>query len=322
MVGTAGRELTTIGRRISWLRVRKKPMVPTIAVLGAAAIVILLALTPGVTRFPGFLRGLVAGVAATTVMGALAWNFLISDGSATWRVGALGEFWTSEELRKLGRWWTVMNGLRVPGADGSTREIDHVAVGPGGVLVVQTKLWPRKARQVDVSGSPEINGAAIDAQHQAAVVKWFLGDLVDSSAMSASLVLWGSDLLSASDPVAVNRRGVHIVHGRDAAPWRRKVAAIERLNDATIVTVLEVGAMLDRQPASAGREATARLDATKFEIAGPRPGSGDGRVAVAGAQVSAPRFGPTRRCVAAGSAVVARGRAVGTKPLPQWVKVG
>jgi len=133
-----------------------------------------------------------------------------------------------------------MNGLRVPGADGSTREIDHVAVGPGGVLVVQTKLWPSKARQIDVSGSPAISSAAIDAQQQAAVVRWFLGDLVDSPAVSASLVLWGIGTGVGLRPGCVfDRRGVHIVHGRDAAPWRTKMAAIEHLNDVTIVTVLE-----------------------------------------------------------------------------------
>ncbi len=51
--------------------------------------------------------------------------------------GARGEEMVAGELARLGSEWTVFNGLLLP--DG--RDIDHVAVGPQGVFVVETKHW-------------------------------------------------------------------------------------------------------------------------------------------------------------------------------------
>jgi len=238
VVGSPGRELTTIARKISWSRLSKKPMVPVVVVLVAAAMTVFLAVTPGVTRLAGFARGLAAGLASAGIVFALVWFLLISDGSMTWRVGALGEFWTSEELRKLGQKWTVLNGVRVPAADGTMREIDHVAVGPGGVLVVDTKLWPTKTHQLDTTASPEINRAARGAQRQAGVVRWFLSDVVSGDLVSPTVMFWGSDLLSPAEMVVTNRNGVLLVHARDSDAWLKLVAGADRLDPERVVAVI------------------------------------------------------------------------------------
>ena len=94
------------------------------------------------------------------------------------RVGAFGEQWTSAELRNLGRGWTILNNVRVPAANGEPREVDHIAVGPGGVLVLDSKFWPSREHQLDTSASPYIDGAAKGACQQAGVVRWFLSDCV------------------------------------------------------------------------------------------------------------------------------------------------
>lgn len=51
--------------------------------------------------------------------------------------GARGEEMAAAELARLGAGWTVFNGLLLPGG----RDIDHVAVGPQGLFVVETKHW-------------------------------------------------------------------------------------------------------------------------------------------------------------------------------------
>jgi hypothetical protein len=196
VVGVPGRELTTVGRRILWTRL-KKAQAPYVALVGAVLIIAAMAYTPVVVRLPSFVRGVAAGIGATAVVGALGWYLLLSDASFTWRMGALGEYWTSEELRRLGRGWTVLNSLHVPGANGRPPEIDHVAVGPGGVVVVQTKLRPSELRQIDASGSRTINAAAVDAHRQAVVVRLHLGGLVEEASVLSLLVLWGSGLESA-----------------------------------------------------------------------------------------------------------------------------
>ena len=239
VVGVPGRELTTVGRRILWTRLAKA-RAPYVALVGAVIIVAAMAYTPFVTRVPGFVRGVAAGIGATAVVGALGWYLLLSDASFTWRMGALGEYWTSEELRRLGRGWTVLNSLHVPGANGRPLEIDHVAVGPGGVVVVQTKLRPSELRQIDASSSITINAAAADAHRQAVVVRLRLGDLVADASVLSLLVLWGSGLESAEEGVATNRQGVQIVHGRDLGTWTPRVAQTHLLDNAAVEQVLAV----------------------------------------------------------------------------------
>lgn len=51
--------------------------------------------------------------------------------------GARGEEMTASELAHLPSTWTIFNGLILP--DG--RDIDHVAVGPQGIFVIETKHW-------------------------------------------------------------------------------------------------------------------------------------------------------------------------------------
>ena len=51
--------------------------------------------------------------------------------------GARGEELVAGELAHLPSAWTIFNGLLLP--DG--RDVDHVAVGPQGVFVIETKHW-------------------------------------------------------------------------------------------------------------------------------------------------------------------------------------
>jgi hypothetical protein len=55
-----------------------------------------------------------------------------------WGIGAAGERRTERVLGPLGRvGWTVTHDLELPGAG----NIDHLAVGPPGVFVLDSKAW-------------------------------------------------------------------------------------------------------------------------------------------------------------------------------------
>jgi hypothetical protein len=55
-----------------------------------------------------------------------------------WRTGALGERRTERVLRPLQRvGWSISHDLDLPGAG----NIDHLAVGPAGVFVLDSKAW-------------------------------------------------------------------------------------------------------------------------------------------------------------------------------------
>ena len=59
-----------------------------------------------------------------------------------WEKGADGESRTAAELGRLGPEWTCWHDLKWPGR--RLANIDHIAIGPGGVFVVDSKNWAGK----------------------------------------------------------------------------------------------------------------------------------------------------------------------------------
>jgi hypothetical protein len=56
-----------------------------------------------------------------------------------WQLGADGEQATADALKALPSTWTVFHDVRWPGR--KYANVDHVAVGPGGVFVIDSKNW-------------------------------------------------------------------------------------------------------------------------------------------------------------------------------------
>jgi hypothetical protein len=80
---------------------------------------------------------------------ALALRFRISPETSAWRRGAAGERRTARLLRRLEqRGWVVLHDLAVPG---SAANIDHLVIGPGGVVVIDSKQY-RGRLQLDPNG--------------------------------------------------------------------------------------------------------------------------------------------------------------------------
>src|SRR4029453_17549399 len=82
--------------------------------------------------------GLLLGGLAAIVAG---WGvrFRPSPDASAWRRGAAGERRTARLLAPLeGLGWVVLHDLAVPG---SRANIDHLVIGPGGVFVIDSKLY-------------------------------------------------------------------------------------------------------------------------------------------------------------------------------------
>jgi hypothetical protein len=91
-----------------------------------------------------WLAALVAGIGA-------AWRlrFRPSQPTRAWRDGARGERATARRLRRLEHHgYVVLHDLQVPG---SHANLDHLAVGPAGVFVIDSKYY-RGALQLGVDG--------------------------------------------------------------------------------------------------------------------------------------------------------------------------
>ena len=120
------REVRALQRR--WLRRHWMPIV-LVAVL---AIVM-----------AGFINVFVWQPAAPYAIGALlasaAWwvyTMMLETGGVTpKRSGITAEQWTADELRKLRKGWWVVNHVMLVNSD-----VDHVLLGPGGFLAVETKF--------------------------------------------------------------------------------------------------------------------------------------------------------------------------------------
>jgi Nuclease-related domain len=87
--------------------------------------------------------GLVLGVLAAVVAG---WRlrFRPSPEAVAWRRGAAGERCTARLLDPLERHgWAVLHDLAVPG---SAANLDHLAIGPGGVFVIDSKQYRGRLR--------------------------------------------------------------------------------------------------------------------------------------------------------------------------------
>jgi hypothetical protein len=92
-----------------------------------------------------------AGPAGLLATAALAWvlRFRVSPETSAWRRGAAGERRTARLLGRLEQHgWVVLDDLAVPG---SAANIDHLVIGPGGVVVIDSKQY-RGRLQLDPNG--------------------------------------------------------------------------------------------------------------------------------------------------------------------------
>ncbi len=89
----------------------------------------------------GLLAPRLSVLAGALAAGVAGWvlRFRTSPETRAWRRGATGERRTARLLARLERHgWAVLHDLAVPG---SRANIDHLAIGPGGVFVIDSKLY-------------------------------------------------------------------------------------------------------------------------------------------------------------------------------------
>jgi hypothetical protein len=114
-----------------------------------------MAATLGIGAGGGVLGSLLAPrlklVVAALVAGTAGWGlrFRPSPDALAWRRGAVGERRTARLLDPLERHgWAILHDLAVPG---SRANLDHLAIGPGGVFVIDSKQYSGRL-QLDSSG--------------------------------------------------------------------------------------------------------------------------------------------------------------------------
>jgi hypothetical protein len=198
-----------------------------------------------------------AGLAGLLVATGLGWRlrFRASPDTSTWRRGAARERHTARLLQGLERHgWVVLHDLAVPG---SLANIDHLAIGPGGVVAIDSKQYRGRLR-LDPHG-----------------VLWH-GRYPLVSALRA--VRWEAD--RADEVLGVADVGVAVivaVHGA-GVPWGRVTTAGVTVTPAGLVPDLlralppvhspeRVACLVDRAAVASARPPELRCDAGSWPVA-------------------------------------------------------
>jgi hypothetical protein len=149
------------------------------------------------------------GLAAVAAGWAL--RFRPSPEAIAWRRGAAGERRTARllgPLEQLG--WVVLHDLAVPG---SRANIDHLAIGPGGIFVVDSKQY-RGRLQLDGSGrlwhgryplAPTLQAVSFEADQAARVLPDPGVVVVPIVAVHGAQVPWGKVVMNGV-PIVPARR--------------------------------------------------------------------------------------------------------------------
>jgi Nuclease-related domain len=154
--------------------------------------------------------GLVVAALATAAAG-WALRFRPSPDAVAWRRGAAGERRTARLLDPLERHgWAVLHDLAVPG---SRANIDHLVIGPGGVLVIDSKHY-RGRLQLDGSGrlwhgryplAPMLRVVDFEADQAALVLADPDVVVVPIVAVHGAQVPWGKVVMNGVPVVAARR---------------------------------------------------------------------------------------------------------------------
>jgi len=166
---------------------------------------------PAMAFYGPFGRGFVLGCLSTVCTGFLVLAVAHESGALRAMEGAVGEQNTAWVLRRLERdGWQVRNDVLFDGVN-----VDHVAVGPGGVLAVETKStsrrWDFGARDLD----PFAEAALRQARAGARKIRLLLSGL-GSFDVTAVLVCWGPNVADVPGGWVL-RDGVVVIVGRNAS---------------------------------------------------------------------------------------------------------
>jgi Nuclease-related domain len=130
---------------------------------------------------------------------------LLVSGVAPRVMGTTGEQWTALELRRLEkRGWRVLTGLTL-----KERQIDHLAVGSAGVLVVESK-WSADHWHITPLGDRFARDRLQAAIEQTKQNKFHV---------EAVLVLWSAPARERPESAPQKIDGVTVLLGRDLAAW-------------------------------------------------------------------------------------------------------
>jgi hypothetical protein len=193
-----------------------------VLVIGGSA----LARASGV-RTSNTLSSFVLGALVATAILVLAGVGAVLSGGVNWITGSKAEQWTVEALGQLGPDWRILSNLpfKVESPpDTFIVDVDHVAVGPYGVLVVESK-YSTDSIDLEVERlTKQLRNDAAQTARNVGRIKRLLPPTASGVLVTPVLVYWGWRPTLPEEPVRAIGR-VKAVIGDDARRWRPLFAA-------------------------------------------------------------------------------------------------
>ncbi|RSN51126.1 nuclease-related domain-containing protein [Actinomadura sp. WAC 06369] len=165
-----------------------------------------------------------------------------TDDAAKWRKGAVGERSTARMLRPLERRGYVVLHDRGLGRADDVANIDHLVIGPGGVIVVDSKNWHkntmirRRRGQIWVGrtrGAKVVAGTAVERRRVSTVLTMELGERLGRPVEAqAVLAVHGAKLPYWRRPEI---EGIPLLRARSVRRW---ITSLPAVYDQEAVTAL------------------------------------------------------------------------------------
>lgn len=143
-------------------------------------------------------------------------------GGVNWITGALAERTTSNLLKKLGPDWQTFHNIVIPPQrhnGGWQADIDHVAVGPYGVLVIDTKYTSLPFEFDSPQGFKYLRYDLDQVKRNALRVRELLNDESLAPGIVPVLIYWGVRIVESDTPIT-RIDGVRVVSGYDFKRWK------------------------------------------------------------------------------------------------------
>lgn len=164
----------------------------------------------------------------SVVMSGIAKDFMAIDGEAA----------TADIFRRYRkRGWVIINGLNISD-ESSNWDVDHVAVGPSGFIVIESKwsrdAWPMAESYIK-SMSERVNGAVRQVLRNQKDVQEEFKDVLKGVKVRAICVLWSGNYLPDGKP-SFEQDGVTVISGPHLAGWLKSLDE-EELTKREIETI-------------------------------------------------------------------------------------
>jgi hypothetical protein len=171
------------------------------------------------------LSGFLFGFILAAFLAALVFLAATFTGAGQYLSGGMAERWTGRELQKLGPAWQIFHGVPFDygfGPKSPEIDVDHVAVGPYGVLVIETKYLSRILDLNDSWFPTRIRDAISQVEHNAGHVRALLARDAPGIPVRPVVVIWGRLITvpkNAVRSVDCRPQNIRIVHGADSENW-------------------------------------------------------------------------------------------------------